>query len=108
MADGVLHDRLQHHVRHEQVGQGGSRRDAHSQPVLEPDLLNREVQPQKVQLAPQRHFLCLDVFERETKEIAESRDHRLGLYWVLLLDQDHDGAELLNRKCGCSCILRVG
>ena len=65
----------------------GSRRDAHPQPVLEPDLLDREIQPQELQLAPQRHFLRLDVFERETKQIAEPRDHRFGLRRLLLLDQ---------------------
>jgi hypothetical protein len=35
-------DRLQHHVGHEDVGQRGSRRNVHRQPVLEPDLLDRE------------------------------------------------------------------
>ncbi len=88
MTNGVLDDRLQHHVRHERVRRVGSRRNPHPQPVLEPDLLDREIQPQELQLAPQRHFLRLHVVEREAKQIAEPRDHGFGLRRLLLLDQD--------------------
>ena len=98
MAHRVLDDWLQHHVRHEDVGQRRRRRDAHLQPVLEADLLDRQVQPQEFQLAPQRHFLRLDVVERHAKKIAEPPDHRFGLRGLLLLDQDDDGAERVEEK----------
>jgi hypothetical protein len=59
---------LQYHVRHEDIGQR-SRSNAHPQPVLEPDLLDREVQPQEFEFASERDFLGLHVIEREAEEI---------------------------------------
>ena len=65
----------------------GVGRDAHPQPVLEPDLLNREIEPQEFQLAPQAALPALHVVEREAQQVAEPRDHRFGLRRLLLLDR---------------------
>src|SRR5436305_8217951 len=59
MAGAVLHDRLQ-----SQMGDGGAESlgpgvDLDPQTVLEADLFDREIEPQRLQLAPQRHLLGL-------------------------------------------------
>ncbi len=54
---------------HENSGQL-SRGDAHSQPVFEPDLLDRKVQAQEFEFAPERDFLGLNVIERKAEEIT--------------------------------------
>src|SRR6185312_7103403 len=97
MANRVLNDRLQQHMRHENFGQPGLG-DTHPQPVLEPDLLDGEVQPQEFELAPEWDYLGLNIIEREAQEIAQFFDHAFGLRRLVLLDQDHDGTKRIEQK----------
>ncbi len=76
----------------------GVGRDVHAQAVFEPNLLDREVEAQELQLAPQGHFLRVHVVEREAQQVSEPRHHRLGLGRLLLLDEHDDGAERVEEE----------
>src|SRR5579871_5041746 len=98
MANSVLNDWLKHHVWHENVRKGRRRCNLQTQPVREANLLDREVQSQELELAPERDFLGLDILKREAEEISEFLNHRFGQRCLLFLNQDHDGPQRIEEK----------
>ena len=61
-------------------------------------LLNREVELQILQFAPQSYFLGFHIFQHTTQEIAEKRQHLLRLRSLLLAHQHHDGIECVEQE----------
>src|SRR3954453_554578 len=93
MADRVLHDRLQSQMGDGGVEDLGPGVDLHPQAVLEADLLDREIEPQGLELAPQGDLLGLDVVEHAAQEIAQAGEHLLRLRPSPLAHQHHDGVQ---------------
>lgn len=64
VAYGILHDRLKRHMRDERVRNLRTGFDPDAQPILKPNLLDGEIEPQKIELASKRDFLRLHIFQR--------------------------------------------
>jgi hypothetical protein len=107
MTHGVFDNRLQDHVRDERVCRVRVGDNPDLQAILEPYPLDREIQPQELQLTPERHLLSLDVVEGETQHVAKLRDHVFGLLRLLLPDQDRDRAERVEEKVRCGCMFNA-
>ena len=60
--------------------------------------LDREIQPQELQLPPQRHLLRLHVIEREAQQVAEPGDHGLGLGVFCCRIEHDDRAERVEEE----------
>jgi hypothetical protein len=78
MPDGVLQDRLP-----EERGHRGIERLRRNVPhdlesILESDLLDFQIHPEKVDLLPQRDYLMARVVQRETQQPAQAGDHQVG------------------------------
>jgi hypothetical protein len=69
----------------------GIRGNPYAKPILEPNLLDRQIQAQEFQLR-QSGTSCASTSSSVFEQIAEPRNHGLGPA-SLLLDQHHDGAE---------------
>ena len=85
-------------MRHRGVESGGVGGDLDAQPVLETDLLDRQVELQVFELAAQRHLLRLDVVEHRAQQVAQPGEHLLGLRSLLLADQHHDRIERVEQE----------
>src|SRR5215469_4728723 len=68
------------------------------QPVLKPHLLDREIEPQKIQFIPERDLLRLCLVQRMPKQIAQPAEHRFRLSPLLLAHQNHDRPERIEEK----------
>ncbi len=98
VAHRVLHDRLKNHVGNERVRDLRPRIDPDAQPILKANLLDRKIQPQKIQLAPQRDLLSVHVIQRKSQQIAQAAEHRFGLLSLPLAHQHHNGAERIEQE----------
>src|SRR5262245_47489361 len=98
MADGVLHTRLQSHLRHRSIENAWLGEDFRPQAIGESHLLDRQIQFEVFQLATERDLLLVDVFEYAAQKIAQPRQHLLRLFALLLANQHHDGIQGVEQK----------
>ena len=93
MADGVLHERLQQEGRHGGRARAGLDAERHLESIAEASLLDRDVMIEQLQLLLQRHQRTAFPAERMTQQLAQARDHAVGLLGVL----EHERRDRMQR-----------
>jgi len=78
MSDRVLHERLQHEIRHECISRVGIDPEVHRQPILKSDLLDLNVVREQLELFGERDLLLACAAERHPQQLTQSRYHALG------------------------------
>src|ERR1051325_3878335 len=97
--DGVFDERLKDHVRNTRLFERRGHGDGDFQPFAEPDLLDFEIEREKLQLFLQADLLRSDALERPAEKFAQLPQCRAGEFRILL-DQHVDGVQRIEQEVG--------
>src|SRR5215207_1418163 len=97
MSNGILHERLQHEVRHHRVPRIGIDSEAHLEAILKADLLNLDVVREQVQLLRERHLLLARAAQRHTQQLTQAGHDTLRRVSIGRYERS-DGVERVEEK----------